>query len=499
MTVRTPNPAIPSFANLDELLRALEGIARIEGDAVRVLDEAGFRAGLIDRLVGAAVFADDPVRSVSRWLIRAAAPALGAFPASINDLYRAAGRGEYAHATAPAINVRGLTYDVMRTIYRAAHANDCKIFLLELARSEMGYTEQRPGEYAANALAAAIKEGHQGPVFIQGDHYQINARNYAKDADAEVGAVRDLTLEAIDAGYFNIDIDASTIVDLSLPTIEEQQALNARHTAEMTRIIREREPKGITISVGGEIGEVGARNSTVEDLRGFMAPYLADLKAQGKQVGRDLEGISKISVQTGTSHGGVVLPDGSIAQVAVDFDTLAELSRVAREAYGLGGAVQHGASTLPETYFHRFAEANAIEVHLATGFQNRIFDNPAFPADLRDEIYAYLDEKHADERKPGMTDAQFHYTTRKRAWGPFKAAFWSLPAATRQRLMDDLEPVFGLIMQRLGVANTGALVDRIVRRVDVPVPAPAALQAALRGEQVTVAAGRESYEQVEGE
>jgi hypothetical protein len=59
--------------------------------------------------------------------------------------------------------------------------------------------------------------------------------------------------------------------------------------------------------------------------------------------------------------------------------------------------------------------------------------------------------------------------------------------------------VFGLIMQRLGVANTGALVDRIVRRVDVPVPAPAALQAALRGEQVTVAAGRESYEQVEGE
>src|SRR5690349_17073063 len=129
------------------------GIARIEGDAVRVLDEAGFRAGLIDRLVGAAVFADEPVRSVSRWLIRAAAPALGAFPASINDLYRAAGRGEYAHATAPAINVRGLTYDVMRTIYRAAHANDCKIFLLELARSEMGYTEQRPGEYAANALA----------------------------------------------------------------------------------------------------------------------------------------------------------------------------------------------------------------------------------------------------------------------------------------------------------------------------------------------------------
>ncbi|HEU5434270.1 MAG TPA: class II fructose-bisphosphate aldolase [Thermomicrobiales bacterium] len=499
MTDRASSPAILSFANLDELLRALDGIVRVDGDTATVVDEAGLRAGLIDRLVAAAVFADEPVRSVSRWLIRAAATALGAFPASIDALYRAAGRGEYAHATAPAINVRGLAYDVMRTIFRAAHANDCKIFLLELARSEMGYTEQRPGEYAANALGAAIKEGHRGPVFIQGDHYQINAKAYAKDAATELAAVRDLTLEAIEAGYFNIDIDASTIVDLALPTIEAQQALNARHTAEMTRIIRQRQPAGIVVSVGGEIGEVGGRNSTVEDLRGFMTQYLADLRRQGAAAGRELEGISKISVQTGTSHGGVILPDGSIAQVAVDFDTLAELSKVAREEYGMGGAVQHGASTLPETYFHRFAEANAIEVHLATGFQNRIFDNPAFPADLRDEIYAYLDEKHANERKPEMTDAQFHYTTRKRAWGPFKAAFWSLPAATRQRLMDDLEPVFGLIMQRLGVANTGALVDRIVPRVDVPVPAPAALHAARRGEQVVATAGGERYEQVEGE
>ena len=66
----------------------------------------------------------------------------------------------------------------MRAIFRAARANDSKIVLFELARSEMGYTEQRPAEYASNALAAAIKEGHQGPVFIQGDHYQINAKKY---------------------------------------------------------------------------------------------------------------------------------------------------------------------------------------------------------------------------------------------------------------------------------------------------------------------------------
>ncbi len=176
----TTHPMLP-FTSLDDLLGALDDIVRIEagrGPAqaeVEILDVADFRDGLIDRLIATAVFAEGPERDAARWLIRVAAPALGAWPASIHPLYRAAGRGEYANRTAPAINVRGLAYDTMRAVYRAAHANDCKIMLFELARSEMSYTQQRPGEYASNALAAAIKEGHQGPVFIQGDHYLISA------------------------------------------------------------------------------------------------------------------------------------------------------------------------------------------------------------------------------------------------------------------------------------------------------------------------------------
>ena len=38
-------------------------------------------------------------------------------------------------------------------------------------------------------------------------------------------------------------------------------------------MIRDLEPAGITISVGGEIGEVGGKNSTVEELRAFMDGY----------------------------------------------------------------------------------------------------------------------------------------------------------------------------------------------------------------------------------
>jgi fructose/tagatose bisphosphate aldolase len=131
--------------------------------------------------------------------------------------------------------------------------------------------------------------------------------------------------------------------------------------------VREIEPEGVTVSLGGEIGEVGGHNSTVEELRAFMDGYI-------REAG-DAAGISKISVQTGTSHGGVVLPDGTLADVKVDFDTLQELSRIAREEYGLGGAVQHGASTLPPTAFNKFPEIGTVEIHLATNFQNIIYDN----------------------------------------------------------------------------------------------------------------------------
>ena len=57
--------------------------------------------------------------------------------------------------------------------------------ILELARSEQTYTFQRPGEFATNVLAGAIAAGWQGPVFIQGDHYQFNAKKYAADPDAD--------------------------------------------------------------------------------------------------------------------------------------------------------------------------------------------------------------------------------------------------------------------------------------------------------------------------
>ncbi|HET8762713.1 MAG TPA: class II fructose-bisphosphate aldolase, partial [Gemmatimonadales bacterium] len=412
----------------------------------------------MDRLAYRAVFGDENDREVARWLLWELGQAQGVRPASIHELYLARGRGECAGFTVPAINIRAMAYDSARAVFRAARAGRAGALILEIARSEIAYTDQRPAEYVAVLLAAALREGYPLPLFIQGDHCQVSATKYAADPDKEVGEVKKLIAEEIAAGFYNIDVDTSTLVDLSRPTLEQQQEANFLRAAEITQFIREREPDDVTVSVGAEIGEVGHKNSTVEELNAFMQGYNSMLASLGVA-----DGISKISVQTGTSHGGVVLPDGSIADVKLDLDALRDLSRVARESYGLAGAVQHGASTLPSSAFGAFPRVEAAEIHLATNLQNIIFDHPSLPQSLRRRMYAWLDENAAGERKPDDTDEQFYYKTRKKAIGPFKRDLWDLPEETRSAIAADLERTFAFLFEQLNVNGTADLVDRTVK------------------------------------
>ena len=466
-------PEQREHGSLDELLTDFQRYGSIEGDGVVISDADGLRAELIDKLIFDAVFGSKEIMSVARWLIWESAQALGAKPASIHEYYMAGGQGAWSNRTTPAINVRGITYEISRAIFRACQKLDVGQQIFEIARSEIGYTAQRPHEYASSILAAAIKEGHQGPVFIQGDHFQIGLNDYRQQRDKEVRAVEGLALEAMNAGFYNIDVDASTIVDYSLEGEKAQQRDNARRTAEITRFIRRKQPDGVMVSVGGEIGEVGTENSTVAELVAFMEHFNSFMGSAADQ------GLSKISVQTGTSHGGVPLPDGTVADVAVDFKTLADLSQVAREEFGIAGAVQHGASTLPDEAFNLFADANACEVHLATGFQNIIFDSEALPDDLKTAAYNWLSEKRAHERKEGETDAQFIYKTRKRAFGPFKRHFWTLEESRLQSICDELEERFVQMFELLGVSGTTADVNAQTTLVDVHRSRPSALEKVL--------------------
>ena len=450
---------------LDRILDPLAGVVKRNPDGVSILDEKAL-AGRMDALAREAVFGDAETKAAARWLIWEAAQDLGLRPASIHDFYLARGRGEIRKPhTVPAINLRMMTYDSARAVFRAARSREVGALIFEIARSEIGYTDQRPAEYAASVLAAAIREGFRWPLFLQGDHFQVAAKKYASSPEAEVKAVRDLIEEAVAGGFYNIDIDTSTLVDLGRPSLEEQQRLNFELCAEFTRFIREREPKGVTISVGGEIGEVGQKNSTPEDLDAFMFGF------DGRRGA--LTGISKISIQTGTSHGGVVLPDGTLAKVAIDFEVLRALSDKARKDYGMGGAVQHGASTLPDTAFHKFVEAGTCEVHLATAFQNLVLDHSSVPEEVKGRVVEWVKLNAADERKSKDTEAQFIYKSRKKAVGPFKKEFWGLPEEARAAIGADLEKQFGFLFDQLGVGQTAELVGKFVKAPEIHRPAPA--------------------------
>jgi fructose/tagatose bisphosphate aldolase len=349
-----------------------------------------------------------------------------------------------------------LTYDAAQAVFRAALKQRAGAFSFEIARSEIGYTRQPPEEYASCILAAAFSAGYQGPVFIQGDHYQVRRAMYRDNPEGELADIKKLIKDSIEAGFYNIDIDASTMVDITKENLDEQQSRNSGITAEMTRYIREIEPQGVTVSVGGEIGEIGKGNSTVGDLRAFMDGYL-------KLLPKGMKGISKISVQTGTTHGGVALPDGTMAKIKLDFNVLKDISKTAKEEYGMGGAVQHGASTLPDDAFDMFPKMNTIEVHLATGFQNMVYDSAAFPKDLLAQMYRYLDTNAAKERKTGETDEQFHYNSRKKAFGEFKKELWTMPEQNLHAIMQELEDRFALIFRKFNAPGTAKLVRNLLK------------------------------------
>jgi fructose/tagatose bisphosphate aldolase len=436
----------------------LRDIIEIKDGAVLIKDKTTLK-GIMDGLIYDAVFEPDTEKKKSLLLlIKEIAKACGAVPSSIQGLYEVMGKA-YPGFTVPAINIRGLTYDFARAIFRKANEKKVGALIFEIARSEIGYTDQRPLEYTTVILAAAVKEGFDCPIFVQGDHFQLVRRHYLSNPDAEVNYIKGLISEAVDAEFYNIDIDASTLVDLEKPTIKEQQFPNYYNTALLAEYIRQLQPQWVDVSIGGEIGEIGGKNSTPEEARAYLEGFRETFKGA--------KGLSKLSVQTGTSHGGVVLPDGTIAKANIDFDTLRTLSEIARKEFGLSGCVQHGASTLPEEAFNMFPATTTSEVHLATGFQNMIYESSNLPDEFRSEVYSFLKDKYANEKKESQTDEQFIYSIRKKGFGPIKKKWWDLPSKVKDAIMKELEAKFELLFDKLNVVNTKEIVRKNVKPVAV--------------------------------
>ena len=183
-------------ASPGELLGFLSGIAHVEGERLVIDDEAAFRAAGIRDVAWTATFSqDEGTVEAARWIVWEASQELGSPSASIHELYMARARGEYSGWTVPAINLRTQVFDMAMAGCRAAMELDAGSVIFELARSEQEYTFQRPGEYITSVLAGCIAAGWQGPVFVQGDHYQFNAAKYKADPEAVTETLRKATAE----------------------------------------------------------------------------------------------------------------------------------------------------------------------------------------------------------------------------------------------------------------------------------------------------------------
>lgn len=357
-------------------------------------------------LVQQAVFGEDRVASQEE--IKKLAQSKGVFLSSTYKLYEAMAKGKAGGFTVPAFNFRTLTFDASRALFRAAKKQQAGAFIIELAKSEMQYTDQTPEEFAACCLAGACEEGWCGPLFLQGDHFKCQ-----QGTPEEIDELKSLIVQAIEAGFYNIDIDSS-----ALPVRD-----NAELTFHFTRFIRSQRLGALTISVGGEVGQIGKENTTVEQLREFMAIYQGELEELG-----GLKGLSKLAVQTGTAHG-----KGGV----VDFELLKELSQEARK-HGVAGVVQHGASTLEDSVFEKFPGSGACEIHLSTALQNIIIE--ALPLGLAKKIKS------------------------KKDLGPLKQEIWNVGQGALDRICQKLEERFGFFFEKLNVAGTAGLVKGLEKR-----------------------------------
>jgi len=366
---------------------------------------------------------------------------------STQKLYEKIAHGDCRGFTVPAINIRTLTFDFAKAVFRAARKEDVGAFIFEIAKSEIDYTSQSLEEYVAVILAAGIEERFKGPIFFQGDHFKVDSRKYfSKDKKQELKDIKNLIRKAIKTGFYNIDIDCSC-----LKNIKE----NAYLTSELTHFIRKIQPEKMIISIGGEVGEIGDKDTTVKELKMFMDEYERNLSKYGK-----LKGISKIAVQARTIHGGILLASGKFKEVKEDFSILKKLSRKARE-YKTAGIVQHGASTLLKKHFPHFPESEVCEIHLATNFQNIIYESSYFPKYLKKVIYNWIKKRFAKEKKDTDTEIQFLYKFRKKALGPFKKAIYDIPKKNRDKISEQLEREFVFLFKALKVCQTKKLIREI--------------------------------------
>ncbi|MEK6220796.1 MAG: hypothetical protein N2D54_00935, partial [Chloroflexota bacterium] len=103
----------------------------IEGYSITVNNLDNFSKN-IHKLVEVSSFGVDVTKALARFAVRSAALDLGIYPASIHDIYIARGKGDLpSNFTVPAMNLRVLSFDAAKAVFRAAGKINAGTILFE--------------------------------------------------------------------------------------------------------------------------------------------------------------------------------------------------------------------------------------------------------------------------------------------------------------------------------------------------------------------------------
>ena len=306
-------------------------------------------------------------------------------------------------------------------------------------------------------LAAALREGFRGPVFIQGDHFQVNAKKFAADPATEVDAVKALAREAIAAGFYNIDIDTSTLVDISQADARRAAAAELRSRAStFSAPCASSSPRASRSPSAARSARSGTQNSTVEELRAYM------------------DGFNRTPAG---GHGGAVEDQRAVGHVARRRRARRRLDRrrEARSRHARDDCRRWRATStdLPARCstarrrcrtraFNNFPKRETAEIHLATNFQNMLFDH--MPADAaRDDLRVAGGEREGRAEGDRLRRAVLSTRRARRRSARSSGSCGICRTTRRRRWRAAYDEKFAFLFDQLAIGNTAAIVARFVK------------------------------------
>ncbi|MGB3346755.1 MAG: class II fructose-bisphosphate aldolase [Candidatus Humimicrobiia bacterium] len=357
-----------------------------------------------------------------------------------------------------AINVR--IKHCLRGVMEAAKEADSAI-IFEIAKSEIGYTDQSPEEYVNYVKEIADRINFNTPYCIHGDHITI-----PENTPEAIKSAEEIVKKEVEAGFTSFAIDASHNFDLNAELTREQLADNIKITTRIAKLIeklmaekgKKREDYGLEVEVG-EIGkidpETGEQELTTVD---EAVTFIKALNENG--VYPDL-----IATNNGTVHGNIYDEEGNIIPI-LGIDAV-RTREIASSIAPLGVKIaQHGITGTPLKLIHKLIDAGIVKGNVATNFQDIAIENMS--PELAKRMADWTMKNYAEKvraKKPKISDREIIGKNIKYAIKVFKHEIEEIDDEYKQKISDASKKSATEFIEAFNGKGSGQIVKDYIRNI----------------------------------